>query len=172
MFQKRYDYEVFARKGIEADHQKYGDTLHRSSRYPIPAAPRANATTARTTSATQFAKIENLYNVMTLSSSHLYIPGMMGSWDSYNQVQNFMSEYIAQFYGLPSMSAANKKQAEQHRSFAAGESRADLEMPLLPEDYNQVKPLLDALQLPSMPAGGIAQLCQQLSGASLQELGR
>ncbi len=93
----------------------------------------------------------------------LYFEGKT-SWDGYNEVIDFMSDYILQYYGLPSVTAQNKVVAEK------GVRRTDLDAPsITAQDFEAISSRMNRLQIPQTQGVSREQLCEQLSALSLQQ---
>lgn len=113
---------------------------------------------------TKLARMENLYNTMGLSTDPLHIGDGKTSWDGYNEIQDYMADYLLRFYGLPEIVPIQKIAAENRT--AVGVHRNDLDTRLSDYDYQTVLPGLRELQLPAMQNGNRRQLCRDLSAAS------
>lgn len=110
----------------------------------------------------KLTRFENLYNKMGLSTEMIHIGPSKTSWDGYNEIQDYMADYMLKYHGLPEIVPVQKRAVE-----APGVHRMDLETRLSVEDYNSMKPAIDSLQLPEFEAGNKKQICKQLSRMSL-----
>jgi hypothetical protein len=186
MLSSRFKFEVGERMSIEHDLNERGETMN-WVRFSLPGTPmslhldssivphsltRENpapislsaAITTRPDSIYKFARMENLYSLMNISPEMLHLRDSKSSWDGYNEIQDYMADYLLKFYGLPAITPIQKRQAEKFGP------RNDLDTHLLEEDYASAKNQIGALQLPPISAGGQPQLCVDLARASQSSL--
>ena len=112
----------------------------------------------------KITRFEALYEAMGLSSDSLHLGDGKTSWDGYNEVEDYMADYLLRFYGLPAITPVQKHSAE------AGANRIDLDTALTDDDYQTVVPSLVGLGLPPPTNGDRDLLCGQLAQASQQAL--
>lgn len=127
----------------------------------------------------KLSRFENLYNKMGISTEGLHLgdpetPNSKTSWDGYNEVQDYMADYLYKYYNLPSITHAQQLIGEEISARSAGVAvvhRTDLMTRVSDEDYATVVGGLDALELPRIQGDDKRALCRTLSNESLRALG-
>lgn len=127
----------------------------------------------------KLSRFENLYDKMGLSTEPLHLgdvktPNSKTSWDGYNEVQDYMADYLYKYYGLPAITPIQQAEGEEISARQAGVGvvhRLDLMTKLSDEDYGSALEDLKALGLPEIQGTDKKSLCRALSTESLKALG-
>jgi hypothetical protein len=186
---ERIRHEINLKKLISDDHLELGDQLEWNgstrrfgsfhlpfgisvqlpdhlSEHPSRAYAIGNAITLRPEAILSHARIDQLFRQIELDPEYLYLQGKT-SWDSNNEIQDYMKDYFYKFYRLPLISEQNKIRTDRAlNTVTIEESLARLR----DIEYNDVKELLSELQLPMMGSGGLPQLCESLADLSRRSL--
>lgn len=126
----------------------------------------------------KLSRFENLYDKMGLSTEPLHLgdvktPNAKTSWDGYNEVQDYMADYLYKYYGLPAITPIQQAEGEEISARQSGVDvvhRLDLMTKLSDEDYGSVVEDLKALGLPEIQGTDKNGLCRALSAESLKAL--